>query len=192
MLSLLAGGVGYALVVRIGSRGAGQPLPELTLRAATRPGATLPGYAKLVGAVARPEASWVHRHADRQTRYRDIYTPLTGPGWRPGDAVALLEEDRTVAGEDTAPHGPLEGSMARGALPGWMLGELRRRGVAVVDDPVVLTRRDLGGVTPGADMIGAALAAVFGVVFATLFSGISLAWLHRRRKLLQSNHASGL
>ena len=51
--------------------------------------------------------------------------------------------------------GPFEGKLGRGVLPGWMVTELRRSGVAVVDDPVVLTRQELSGVVPGADMVGA-------------------------------------
>ena len=55
----------------------------------------------------------------------------------------------------------------------------------MVDDPVVLLRRDLNGVAPGADQVGAVMAAILGVVFAVFSLGISLAWLRRRRKLLR-------
>ena len=43
-----------------------------------------------------------------------------------------------------------------------MVTELRRSGVAVVDDPVVLVRQDLNGVQPGADIVGVVMTLVFG------------------------------
>ncbi len=185
-LCLVAGGVGYVAVLGVGGRGAGQPLPRLSL--ADTMGDLLPAYAVLTGVVPHPEASWVHDHAIRQTRYHDVYTPLTGPDWHPGDAVSLLEErshvmDDSTPSVDTDAGGPVEGRLGRGTLPQWMVTELRRSGVAVVDDPVVLARRDLEGVVPGADMVGAILALVMGAVFALFSLGISLAWLYRRRKL---------
>jgi hypothetical protein len=139
---------------------------------------------------AHPDAGWVHDHTVRQTRYRDVYSPLTGPNWHPGDAVVLLEEDSTVVGDSPAPAdtpgmGPIEGRLERGALPSWMVAELRRSGVAVTDDPVVLHHNDLNGVIPGADEVGTVLAVVFGTLFALFSFCISLGWLYRRRKLLR-------
>ena len=183
VLSLVAGGVGCFLVLRIGDRDAGTPLPELTL-AMTAAG-DLPGYARLVGVVARPEYGWVHDHAVRQTRYHDVYTPLTGPGWQPGDTVTLLEKDSTVVGDSPAAPGPAEGALVQSSLPTWMVTELRRSGVAVVDDPVVLVRQDLNGVQPGADIVGVVMTLVFGTGFALFLLVAALAWLHRRRKLLR-------
>ncbi len=184
-LFLLAGGIGFGLVVLVGSRGAGAPLPELTLIAVARAHGDLPGYARLVGAIPRPEAAWLHEHAIRRTLYRDTYTPLTGAGWTAGDPVVVLEKRSEVAGEVTDALAPvLEGGLARGVIPGWMLGELRRRGVAVTDDPVVLTRQALGGVVPGADLVVAGLCAGLGVMFALVSLVASLVWLRQRRRLL--------
>ena len=185
----VAGGAAYVLTVAIGNRGAGSPLPELTLAALTQ--AALPGYARLTGAVPHPEARWVHDYTVRQTRYHTVYWPLTDPGWRPGDPVGLLEENSSVVGDGPASAGlaepgPIEGRLERGALAGWMRSELRRTGVAVVGDPVVLVRRDLHGVVPGADMIGAGMAVLLGAWLGLFSLGISLAWLHRRRKLLRA------
>ncbi len=186
-LCLVAGGTGAAVVLQTGARDAGRPLPNLTLEAAT--GMPVPHYARLVGVVPRPDRAWLHDHTVRQTRYLDVYTPLTGPGWRSGDAVSLLAEERTVAGDaapqdDPARRGSIEGRLERGALPAWMLAEMRRSGIAITDDPVVLVRSVLGGVTPGPDMVDVVLCAVLGAVFAVFLSGISLAWLYKRRKLL--------
>ena len=191
-LFLAAGGIGFVAIGRIGNRGAGQPLPELTLAQATAPGATLPAYARLAGVTARPAFGWTHDHAVRQTRYRDRYIPLTGPSWRPGDLVMLLEQnggaiDRSGVGDGLPePAGAIEGSLAHNALPGWMVEEMRRSGMALAADPVVLHRQALGGVTPGADSIGAWFTAAGGVVLAALSGVVSLAWLYRRRRLLRS------
>ncbi len=184
-LFLFAGGIGFGLVVLVGSRGAGARLPELTLIAVARAHGELPGYARLVDAIRRPETTWLHEYAVRQTLYRDAYTPLTGAGWTNGDPVVVLEKRSAAAGEATDALSPvMEGGLARGAVPGWMLIELRRRGVAVTDDPVVLTRRALGGVVPGADMVGAWLCAGLGGMFALLSLAASLVWFRQRRRLL--------
>ena len=109
---------------------AGAPLPELTLAAVAAQGAALPPFARLVGATPQLEFTWGHEHSERRTYHRDAFTPLTGPGWHPGEPVAVLVEDRTVLGDGGAdallPPGPVEGALVRGALPGWMLDELRR------------------------------------------------------------------
>ena len=187
---LLAGGLGYELVTRSGDRGGGAPLPELALAAVAAQGATLPPYARLVAATPQPELTWLHEHSERRTYHRDAFTPLTGRGWRLGDAVVVLEEDRTVLGDGGAdavlPPGPVEGALVRGALPGWMLDELRRRGVAVTDDPVVLIREELGGVVPGADTVMAVLCLVFSGTFAVFALGASFAYRYRRRRILQA------
>ena len=121
LLFLIAGGAGYVLVRDIGDRGAGTPLPELTLAAAT--GRGLPSYARIAGVVRHPDAGWVHDHTVRQTRYHDLYLPLTGPGWQPGDAVTLLEEESTVMGDSPATPsigsaGPIEGQAGAGSAAG--------------------------------------------------------------------------
>lgn len=181
--------MGYALVTRIGDRGAGTRLRELTLLAITTPGSTLPPYARLVGAVPQPTLTWLHDHAERWTDHRDAFTPLTGPGWRPGDPVALFEEDRTILGEDgldaVLRPSPVEGALGRGTLPSWVLDELRRRGVAVIADPVVLDRQALDGVVPGANTVGAVLSLVFGGTFALVALGVSFGYRYRRRRILR-------
>ncbi len=185
-LFLAAGGMGFELIQRIGNEGAGQPLPELGLAAVATPGAVLPPYARLVGVVAQPDHAWTHDHAVRQTRYSDRYVPLTDPGWGPGDAVTLLEEDRSVVGDPVDNwSGPVEGALARDAMPDWMADDMRRSGLALAAHPVVLTRLALGGATPGADMIAAGLVGIGGVMFAVLSCIAALGWLYRRRKLLR-------
>ncbi len=186
---LLAGGVGYMLVTRLGDRGAGVPLPELTLSAVTAASAKLSPYARLAGTVPRPELTWLHEHSERHVTHVDALTPLTTPDWHPGDPVLLLEEDRMVSGED-GPRavllpGPPEGALSRGTLPDWMLGELRRRGVAVTDDPVVLVRRKLNGVVPGVDEISAVLCLLFGGLFALVALAVSFGYRYRRRRILR-------
>ena len=189
VLCPVAGGVACFLIIAIGNRGAGAPLPEVTLASMAQ--GALPDYARLTGAAAQPDASWVHDYALRQTRYHDVYLPLTNPGWHAGDKVTLLEEDRSVVDDDPpspdlAKPGPIEGRLERGALPDWMVTEMRRTGVAVVDDPVVLVRSDLHGVVPGADMVMAVMSVVFGVTFGLFSLAISFAWRYRRRTLLRS------
>lgn len=183
----LAGGVGYGLVLRIGDRGAGAPLPERTLAEIATPGAKLPEYARLVGAEPRSEIGWVHDEIDRRIHRRDFYTPLTPPGWHAGDPVAVLEENPTVVEDDppdpSAP-GPLEGAFSRG-LPRWMLAELRQRGAPVTDDPVLLVRRNLGDVVPGADTIAATLCLILGIGFGVFSLVATVAWHYRRRRLLR-------
>ncbi len=187
---LLAGGLGYELVTRIGDRGAGASLPELTLSAVKATSASLPPYARLIGTTPQPELTWLHDHSERRTYHRDAFTPLTAPGWRPGDPVVLLEEDRTVVGEDgpdaVLPPGPVEGALGRGTVPGWMLAEMRRRGVAITDDPAVLVRRKLDGVVPGADTIGAVLCLLFGGAFALVALAVSCGYRYRRRRILHA------
>ena len=188
---LLAGVLGYELVTRIGDRGAGAPLPELTPAAITAAAsASLPPYARLVGTIARPELTWLHDHSERRIYHRDAFTPLTAPGWRPGDPVAILEEDRTVPDEDgpdaVLPPGAVEGALGRGTLPDWMLAEMRRRGVAVTADPAVLVRRKLDGVVPGADTIGAMLCLLFGSTFGLVAFAVSFGYRYRRRGILRA------
>ena len=187
---LLAGGLGYELVTRIGDRGAGAPLPELTLSAVTAADAKLPPYARLIGATPQPELTWLHDHLERRLHHRDAFTPLTAPGWRPGDPVAILEEVRTLPGEDgpdaVLPPGPVEGALGRGTVPGWMLAEMRRRGVAITADPAVLVYQKLDGVIPGADAIGAVLCLLFGGMFALVAFAVSFGYRYRRRRILRA------
>ena len=187
---LLAGGLGYELVTRIGDCGAGAPLPDLTLSAVTAASAKLPPYARLIGTTSRPELTWLHDHSERRSDHRDAFTPLTAPGWRPGDPVAILEEDRTVLGEDAPdavlPPGPVEGALERGTVPSWMLDEMRRRGIAITDDPVVLIRRKLDGVVPGVDTIGAVLCLLFGGAFAFVALAVFFGYRYRRARILRA------
>ena len=187
---LLAGGLGYELVTRIGDRGAGAPLPELTLSAVTAASASLPPYARLMGTTPRPELTWLHDHSERRITHSDAFTPLTASGWRPGDPVAVLEEDAMVLGEDgpdaVLPPGPVEGALERGTVPDWMLGEMRRHGIAITDDLVVLVRRKLDGVVPGADTIGAVLCLLFGGAFALVALAVSFGYRYRRVCILRA------
>ena len=187
---LFAGGLGYELITRIGDRGAGAPLPELTLSAAAAANARLPPFARLIGTTPRPELTWLHDHLERRVYHRDAFTPLTAPGWRPGDPVAILEEDRTVMGEDgpdaVLPPGPVECALGRGTVPDWMLAEMRRRGVALTADPAVLVRRKLDGVIPGADTLGAVLCLLFGGMFGLVAFAVSFGYRYRRRRILRA------
>ena len=187
---LLAGGLGYELVTRIGGRGAGAPLPELTLSAATAAGAPLPPYARLTGTTPRPELTWLHDHSERRIMYRDAFTPLTAPDWRPTDPITILEEVQTVLGEDgpdaVLPPGPVEGALGRGKIPGWMVDEMRRRGITTTDDPVVVVRQKLDGRVPGADAIGAVLCLLFGGAFALVALAVSFGYRYRRARILRA------
>ena len=191
---LLAGGLGYGLVTRIGDRGAGAPLPELTLSAVTAPSTPLPPFARLDGTTPQSGLTWLHDHSERRIMYRDAYTPLTAPDWRPGNPVAMLEEDQTVSGEDgpdaVLPPGPVEGALERGTVLGWMVDEMRRHGIAVTDNPVLVVRRKLDGVVPGADTIGAMLCLLFGGMFALVALAVSFGYRYRRRRILRALAAS--
>ncbi len=92
----------------------------------------------------------------------------------------MLGEDGPDA---VLPPGPVEGALGRGMMSGWMLDEMRRRGVPVTNDPAVLVRRKLDGAVPGADAIGAVLCLLFGGTFALVALVVSFAYRYRRRIL---------
>ena len=182
--SMAAGVLGYFAVIHIGNQGAGVPLSTPSLAAITVPGAPLPDYARLDGVTARPESVWVHDYSLRHDRYRDFFIPLTSPDWRPGDPVTVLEEDRTMPKYEpfwsniANPPGPREGALERGNVPAWMIEAMRRDGVAVTDDPVVLMRKKLDGVVPGADTMMAWFCIWMGLVFGVVM--LLVAWQMRR------------
>ncbi len=95
-----------------------------------------------------------------------------------------------VLGEDGSdavlPPGPVEGALERGTVPDWMLGEMRRHGIAITDDLVVLVRRKLDGVVPGADTIGAVLCLLFGGAFAVVALAVSFGYRYRRVRILRA------
>lgn len=185
MLALALGcvavaGILGALSMRPGEQRPGSPLPRLTVAELTAPDATLTGHAHVVDAVAQPDGAWVHDYTVRATRYRDTYIPLTAPGWRPGDPVTMLQmERRGLAGVP----GPPEGSLSRG-VPGWMVGAMRQSGMALIDDPPVLTREVLNGVVPEPDGVGLILAVAFGGATGLTFGAIALGFHRAYRRLL--------
>ena len=168
------------LSLRLGDQRPGTPLPVLTLAEATLPGAVLPGYARLVGALPRPEAAWSHDYTIRAARYQDTYTPLTAPDWRPGDPVAALQVDRR---DLLGLPGPEEGALSRG-LPGWLMDVLRETGLPLVNAPLVLTRDTLHGTVPEPDGVGALVAAMFGGTTCLTFSAIAIGFHRAYRRLL--------
>ena len=182
----VAAAVAGWLSLRPGDQRPGTPLPVLTLAEAIRPGVVLPGYARLAGAVPRPEAAWAHDYTVRTTRYRDTYTPLTPPGWRPGDPVAALQvERRDLLGVP----GPAEGALSR-ELPGWLLGAMREYGLPLVDAPLVLTRDTLHGTVPEPDGVGVLVAAMFGGTTGLTFGAIALGFHRAYRRLLARGTAA--
>ena len=127
-----------------------RPIPPAPIVTEAQPGP--------VEAVLRPDLAWEQEYTIRATRYRDTYTRLTTAGWRPGDPVAVLQMDRrSLAGVP----GPAEGSFSRG-VPGWLVSAMRQSGMALTDDPLVLTRAVLNGVVPEPDGVGAVLSVAFG------------------------------
>ena len=177
---VVAAAIGGVLSMRPGDQRPGSPLPRLTKAELAAPDAVLPGYAHLLDVVARPELAWEHDYTIRATRYRDTYIPLTTPGWRPGDAVAVLQLDRRgLAGVP----GPAEGSLSRG-VPGWQITAMRQSGIPVGDDPLVLTREVLNGVVPEPDGVGLLLVVAFGGGTAMTFGAIALGFHRAYRRLL--------
>lgn len=171
--------------LRPGDQRPGSPLPVLTLPELTRPGAVLPGYARVVGAVPRPEEAWAHDYTIRTALYRDTYIPLIAPDWRPGDLVAAVQVDRR---DLLGVPGPAEGTLSRG-LPGWLLTAMREDGMKLVDAPVVLTRDTLHGTVPEPDGVGLVVAVLFGSTTGLTFGAIALGF-HRAYRRLQARGTS--
>ena len=185
MAGLALGCVAAAVVpgwlsLQPGDQRPGTPLPVITLTDATRPGAVLPTYVQLAGAVPRPESAWVHDYTIRATCYRDTYTPLASPDWRLGDPVAALQLDRR---DLLGVPGPAEGVLSRG-LPEWLLDAMRENGLPLVNAPLVLTRDTLHGTVPEPDGIGVLVAAMFGGTTGLTFGAIALGFHRAYRRLL--------
>ncbi len=66
-----------------------------------------------------------------------------------------------------------------------MLAELRQSGAPVTDDSMLLIKRNLGGVVPGADTIVAMLFLILGIGFGVFSLAASVAWYYQRRRLLR-------
>ncbi len=169
-----------------GDQRPGSPLPVLTLPEVTRPGAVLPDYARLAGAVPRPEWAWVHDYTIRTTRYRDTYVPLTAPDWQPGDPMTALQVDRR---DLRGVPGSAEGALSR-SLPGWLLAAMREDGMPLVDAPLVFTRDILHGLVPEPDGIGLVMAVLFGGTTGLTFGAIALGFHRAIRRLLARGPAT--
>ncbi len=160
----------------------GPPLPGLTLAEASAPGAALPKYARIIGSIARRGSAWEHDEMLSRTEIQDLYIPLTALGWRPGDAVGALQLDhRSIAGQP----GPPEGTLSHG-VPAWLLASMRKAGLAVIENPVVLTRQALGGVVPAPDGIAAALSLILGGALTVTFGMAALSFHLAGRRLIKS------
>ena len=169
-----------ALSLRPGDQRPGSPLPRLTMAELAAPDIILPDYAHLLDAILQPDLAWEHEYTIRATRYHDTYAPLTMPGWRQGDPVTVLQMDRRgMAGVP----GAAEGSLSHG-VPGWLVAAMRQNGMALADDPLVLTREALHGVVPEPEGVGVLLALVFGSATALTFGAIALGFHRAYRRLL--------
>jgi len=189
----LAGAAGFWISSHSG-RTAGEPLPQLTPTALAERATALPPFAGIVGAEDHVDRAWVWNRSVRQTRYRDYYFPLTEPGWRPDDPVTLIELDKLLPDDSPGaenvldPPGPREGALSADAPDSWVVGEMRRQGLHVVDHPILLERRPLGGLTPGPDTILASLFLGLSIALA-LFAGL-FAWnANRRVRMLRGSGA---
>jgi hypothetical protein len=182
---LLGGGAASFWICSHSGEPAGRPLLQLTVEAVSSTTAALPPFARIVGAEAHRDRAWIWNHSVRQTRYRDYYIPLTAAGWQVGDPVTLVELDTLLPDDAPTDSNALEpaesreGAISRDAPGAWVIGEMRRQGLQVVDHPVLLERRHLRGVTPGPDMISAWLFLGMGTMLA-LFAAL-IAWSANRR-----------
>jgi|GEM_PF-3731799 len=167
--------------LRPGEQAPGSALPTLTMAEAAARGATLPDYARLTGGTPQPDLAWEHDFSIRTTRYQDVYTPVTAPGWRHGDAVSVLQLESLA---DFQQPGATEGELSRG-LPAWLITSMRAGGVPVADDPVVLKRKKLDGRVPEPDEVGAILAGIFSASAGLTFGGLAFGFHRAYRRLLQ-------
>lgn len=167
--------------LRPGEQTPGSALPTLTMAEAVAPGATLPDYVRLTGGTPQPDLAWEHDYSIRTTRYQDIYTPVTAPGWRSGDAVSVLQLAKLA---DLQQPGATEGELSRG-LPAWLIASMRTDGVPVIDDPVVLKRKKLEGRVPEPDDVDAILAGIFSASAGLTFGGLAFGFHRAYRRLLQ-------
>ena len=182
---LVGGIVGAGLIHVIGDRGAGAPLPSYTLPAlAGADPDKVPGYIRLDGTVARPALAVVQDYTIKNTRYRDYYMPRTAPNWTDASVVSVVELDNTFP-DDTPdlefafnPPGPVEGQLEPVVLPQDIAAQFAQQGLKTATPVYLLTRKQLGGVVPGADIISECLIAAVGIVMALMFGGIGLFQKH--------------
>ncbi|MBN3727013.1 hypothetical protein [Burkholderia sp. Ac-20379] len=157
-IALIAGGGLSAWLHWVEYADAGQPLTPVAL-VANRPVAlgNASDWVRVSGASPQWDAVLVRDYTIRRTSYRDYSTPLVPAGWRKGDRVYLLEEDRTVRrGNDDEndrqanPPGLLEGSLSFGGPRDDVAAAFQRDGYDVGPWTAVL-RRDtsLRGRIPG-------------------------------------------
>jgi hypothetical protein len=160
------------------------PLPVLDYGRVVSGGA-LPGRARVTDAIAHPDLSWTHNYSIRQTRYRDVYYPLTSDRWAAGQPVHLIELDPTFPDDDPAPYnevnapGPREGKLHR-LDDSWTAAQLRSAGVPVADDAVVLEREQLGGFEPHADAVDDFFLFIFPAILVGLIA-LVMDWAARAK-----------
>ena len=182
-LAVIGGGLGWMVSQRPGPD-AGRPLPTLTRGQLLAPVGRPPPFARIVGVLDQRQAAWSYDRRVRQTRYRDVYIPLTEPSWRRGDPVDLLERDDLLPDDPPTernrldPPGPREGAMHTG-LPPWMVEAMRASGLSVAADARVLEREPLHGVVPGPDWVSGFVWLDFAG--ATAFVAGLMAWRMARR-----------
>ena len=189
MVALVAAGVfalvavaGYALTGKA-PENAGKPLPRLTLAAlASRHGAGIPPYARLVDALPGYDQAWLRRWNTRSSTYDDYYLPLRAPGQSPADPVAVVMLASYPASgtgpEADPPVPPLDGALSMARFPTWMRTRMREHGFELAENPVLLRRMTLDGRLPGADEIMPVLSIIFGGTLT--FCCLMMAWLWTR------------
>lgn len=159
------------------------PLPVLSF-ARIASGIALPTSARVDGVVSYPGTRWTHDTTVRQTLYRDVYYPLARAGWRPAQAVRLVELDRTLPNDAPGPDnavdapGPREGAL-RSLDDDWLARQLTAAGMKIADHAVILERKPLKGLQPAAsdDSILPGLLIFLG---AFTFVAFLFAWAARR------------
>lgn len=183
ILAVVGGGLGWTISQRPGPD-AGGPLPILTRERLLAFGARPPPFARVVDATDQRRAAWSYDRRIRRTRYHDVYIPLTGPSWRRGDRVDLLERDDLLPdappteGNRLDPPEPREGAVHAGLAP-WLVEAMRASGLSVSADTRVLERQPLHGVTPGADWVAGFVWLDFAG--ASAFVAGLMAWRMGRR-----------
>jgi hypothetical protein len=176
---------GAGLIQIIGSEGAGQPIPQLTIAQllAANP-QTLPAYIHLTGATPHPELAWVNSYTIRNSNYADYYIPRTPPDWVSTNMAPVNVIELDMFGPDTSAD--VEGELSVNSLDPWMPGLIAKMGWTVAPTVyVVKTNPDLNGVLPGPDRLSQSM-----LLFSTGFGAIvvwSAAFNLRRRWLKERN-----